>query len=86
MPSSIEGLIGGQLAPVSARVMAVRMLFNLQKIHERRGDHPKAFVLCDRLVDVADASFHLRYRGRHALALGAWLVAVDDFEAYLDAK
>ncbi len=80
-----EGLVQGQLEAVGQRVMAVRMLFNLQKIYERRGDHAHALVVCDRLVDIADAAFHRRDRGRHAMALGAWATAIDDFTAYLDA-
>jgi regulator of sirC expression with transglutaminase-like and TPR domain len=74
----------GQLEPVDHRVIAVRMLFNLQQIYERRGDHPKALVVCDRLCDLTDAPFHLRDRGRHALALGANAAARDDFRRYLE--
>jgi regulator of sirC expression with transglutaminase-like and TPR domain len=74
----------GQLEPVDQRVMAVRILFNLQQIHERRGDHAKALLACDRLCDLADAPFHLRDRGRHALTLGARAAARDDFERYLE--
>ena len=74
----------GQLLPVDHRVIAVRMLFNLQQIYERRGDHPKALVASDRLCDLTDAPFHVRDRGRHALALGANAAARDDFERYLD--
>jgi regulator of sirC expression with transglutaminase-like and TPR domain len=76
-------LAHGQLEPVSARAIAVRMLFNLQQIYEKRGDHARAFVVCDRLVTVADAPFHVRDRGLHALALGANQIAIDDLEAYL---
>jgi regulator of sirC expression with transglutaminase-like and TPR domain len=72
-----------QLDPVGPRVMAVRMLFNLQQIYERRGDHANAMVACDRLVDLTDAHFYRRDRGIHALALGAYRAAVDDFEHYL---
>lgn len=71
------------LEPVDCRAMAVRMLFNLQHIHERRGDHAQALVVCDRLVDLAGAPFHRRDRGLHALALGAITAAIADLEAYL---
>jgi regulator of sirC expression with transglutaminase-like and TPR domain len=80
-----EGLVEGQLEVVGPRVMAVRILFNLQKIYERRGDYPRALVVCDRLVDVTDVAFHRRDRGQHALALGAWSLAIDDLSSYLDA-
>jgi regulator of sirC expression with transglutaminase-like and TPR domain len=80
-----EGLVERQLEAVGSRVMAVRMLFNLQKIYERRGDHARAMVICDRLVDITDAAFHRRDRGRHAMALGAWNTAIEDFSAYLDS-
>ena len=76
-------LARGQLEPVTPRVIAVRMLFNLQQIYEKRGDHARAFIVCDRLVSVADAPFHVRDRGLHALAIGADQVAIDDFQSYL---
>ena len=41
------------LAVVGVRSIAVRMLFNLQQAHERRGDHARALVACDRLVDLS---------------------------------
>ncbi|MEM1029467.1 MAG: transglutaminase-like domain-containing protein [Myxococcota bacterium] len=73
-----------QLEPVGNRSMAVRMLFNLQNLHQRRGDHAGALVACDRLCELADAPFHRRDRGVHALALGAVAAAVDDLETYLE--
>jgi regulator of sirC expression with transglutaminase-like and TPR domain len=88
--SIAAGILGGepsaaaeQLEPVDARMMAVRMLFNLQRIYERRGDHAHALVVCDRLVDLTGVPFHRRDRGLHALALGANEAARQDFEAYL---
>lgn len=77
-------LAEAQLQPVSLRVMAVRMLFNLQKIYERRGDHASALVACDRLVDISDAPFHHRDRGMHALTLGAEQAAMADLDRYLE--
>ena len=87
--SIAAGVIGAQsgataqLEPVDARMMAVRMLFNLQRIYERQGDHAHALVVCDRLVDITGTPFHRRDRGLHALALGASEAARQDFEAYL---
>jgi regulator of sirC expression with transglutaminase-like and TPR domain len=78
------GIAGAQLEPVDARTMAVRMLFNLQQIYEKRGDHARALVCCDRLVDLTDEPFHRRDRGMHAFALGAYGAAQPDFEAYLE--
>jgi regulator of sirC expression with transglutaminase-like and TPR domain len=77
-------LAEGQLEPVDARAMAVRMLFNLQQIYERRGDHARALVVCDRLVDITGEAFHRRDRGIHALALGAAVAAERDLAAYLE--
>jgi regulator of sirC expression with transglutaminase-like and TPR domain len=79
-----ERALATVLEPVDLRVIAVRMLFNLQHIHERRGDHAQALLVCDRLVDLAAAPFHRRDRGLHALALGATSAAIADFEAYLE--
>lgn len=58
-------------AVVGARAVAVRMLANLKNSHERRGDHARALVVCDRLVDLTGAPELRRDRGMHALALGA---------------
>jgi len=73
-----------QLEPVEPRAMAIRILYNLQKIFERRGDHARALVVCDRLCDLTDVPFHQRDRGMHALALGATAAGVDDLEGYLE--
>ena len=77
-------LVESQLQPAKIDVMVVRMLFNLQKIYERRGDHARALLACDRLVDISDAPFHRRDRGMHALALGAEEAAVEDLDRYLE--
>jgi len=76
----------GQLEPVDPRSIAVRMLFNLQRIYERQGDFARALVVCDRLCDVADHAFHRRDRGLHALTLGAASAAVPDLEHYLQER
>ncbi len=73
-------------AVVGARAVAVRMLVNLKNTHERRGDHAKALVVCDRLVDLTGAPEPRRDRGMHALALGALEAASSDLRAYLNAR
>ncbi|MBM4360324.1 MAG: tetratricopeptide repeat protein [Deltaproteobacteria bacterium] len=78
----IEAL-GAYLRPVEPRAMASRMLANLQQIFERAGDHARALVVCDRLVDVSGAPHHRRDRGKHALALGSMRQARVDLSAYL---
>jgi regulator of sirC expression with transglutaminase-like and TPR domain len=78
------GIEGAQLSPVGPRTIAVRTLFNLQQIYERRADHARALVCCDRLVDLTDEPFHRRDRGTHAFALGAYAAARPDLEAYLE--
>ncbi len=74
------------LAPVSARDMAERMLFNLRGIYEGRGDHARAMVVCDRLFELTASPAHRRDRGVHALELGANEAALRDLEAYLSAE
>jgi regulator of sirC expression with transglutaminase-like and TPR domain len=71
------------LRPVDCRQMAIRMLSNLQQIYETGGDHARALVVCDRLVDIGGAPHHRRDRGIHALALGAARAAQADLSAYL---
>lgn len=68
---------------VSARSILVRMLVNLKHAHERHGDHARALVVSDRLVDVTASATFRRDRGLHALALGAKAAAIADLEAYL---
>lgn len=73
-------------AVVGARAVAVRMLANLKNAHERRGDHARALVVCDRLVDLTGAPELRRDRGMHALALGALEAAAADLRAYLNGR
>lgn len=75
-----------RLEPVGSRATAVRLLVNLQRAHQRRGDHARALLVCDRLFDATGAVLHRCDRGAHALALGAARAAVADFEAYLAAR
>jgi regulator of sirC expression with transglutaminase-like and TPR domain len=74
------------VAVVGARAVAVRMLANLKNSHERRGDHARALVVCDRLVDLTGAPEPRRDRGMHALALGALEAAAADLRAYLNGR
>ncbi len=74
------------LEPASARQLALHMLRTLQRAYELRGDHSRALVVCNRLVELTTTAYHHRDRGLHALALGAYRLAVPDFEAYLVAE
>ena len=71
------------LEPADAHTMTVRMLANLKIVHRRRGDHARAMLVCDRLLDLTALPEHRRDRGLHALALGSLEVALDDLETYL---
>lgn len=71
------------LSPVGSRAIAARMLANLKNLFERRSDHARALVACDRLVDLTASPEVIRDRGVHALALGALGVARDDLARYL---
>jgi regulator of sirC expression with transglutaminase-like and TPR domain len=82
-PASVQH---DHLAVVGARAVAVRMLANLKNSHERRGDHARALVVCDRLVDLTGAPEPRRDRGMHALALGAYEAATADLRAYLNGR
>lgn len=82
---SVDRLRAEHLAPVDTRSMLVRMLVNLKHAYERRADHARALVVCDRLVDLTDAPTFRRDRGLHAMALGASAAALEDLDAYLDA-
>jgi regulator of sirC expression with transglutaminase-like and TPR domain len=81
----VENLRADHLIPVDTRAMLVRMLVNLKHAHERRGDHARALVVCDRLVDLTDAATFRRDRGLHAHAMGAMTAALADLDAYLDS-
>ncbi|MGF1464865.1 MAG: SirB1 family protein [Sandaracinaceae bacterium] len=74
------------LAPVGLRPLVVRMLLNVKHTHERRGDHARAMIACDRLVDLTGAVTFRRDRGLHALALGAVEAALSDLTAYLEEE
>ncbi len=86
MLGSSSRLMPEHLEPVGLRSTVVRMLINLKHAHERRGDHPRALVVCDRLVDLTSSLAFRRDRGLHSLALGAHAAAIADLEAYLEAR
>ncbi len=69
--------------PVTTRVIIVRTLSNLHKVHSAQKDHARAFQVCDRLVELEAGAHALRDRGLHALALGSIATAREDLEAYL---
>ena len=74
------------LAAVSTRAVVARMLTNLKAVYESRREHARALVVCDRLVDVSASPEVRRDRGGHAIALGAFSAAVEDYETYLIAR
>lgn len=74
------------LQPVTAEGVAARMLMNLKHVHERRGDHAQALLVCDRLVDLTAHPEARRDRGLHAYALGSFAAAAADLGAYLEAR
>lgn len=71
------------LAPVGARTIAVRLLQNLQRAHEERGDLGRAMLVLDRLYEITGSPAARCDRGLRAAALGAPHGALDDLMAYL---
>src|SRR5690606_26742432 len=71
------------LLPVGARTFAVRLLQNLQRSHEARGDLGRAMLVADRLFEVTGAPSARCDRGLRAAVLGAPHGALDDLSAYL---
>ncbi|HJL17426.1 MAG TPA: transglutaminase-like domain-containing protein [Sandaracinaceae bacterium LLY-WYZ-13_1] len=71
------------LRPVGARTVAVRLLQNLQRAHEERGDLGRALLVADRLYEVTGSPMARCDRGLRAAALGAPHAAYDDLTAYL---
>lgn len=71
------------LLPVGARTFAVRLLQNLQRSHEDRGDLGRAMLVADRLYDVTGSATARCDRGLRAALLGAPHGALDDLSAYL---
>lgn len=71
------------LEPVAARTFAVRLLQNLQRSHEERGDVGRAMLVADRLYEVTGSPIARCERGLRAAALGAPHAALEDLTAYL---
>lgn len=71
------------LLPVGARTFAVRLLQNLQRSHEERGDLGRAMLVADRLFEVTGSPSARCDRGLRAARLGAPHGALDDLSAYL---
>lgn len=71
------------LLPVGARTFAVRLLQNLQRAHEDRGDLGRAMLVADRLYEVTGSPTARCDRGLRAAVLGAPHGALDDLSAYL---
>jgi regulator of sirC expression with transglutaminase-like and TPR domain len=74
------------LAVADNRAMLIRTLNNLRSIFQKRGDHARGMLVCDRLVDLEAGPSALRDRGIFALAEGAFEAARADLGAYLAAS
>jgi regulator of sirC expression with transglutaminase-like and TPR domain len=92
--SDLESLLSRALGPSSALTpehltqvdvsqLAQRMLLNLKRIHDARRDHASAFLVTERLVELAASPELRRDRGLLALKLGANQVASMDLAHYL---
>lgn len=80
-PSSV--LSHEHLTRVDVSQLAQRMLLNLKRIHDARRDHARAFLVTERLVELATTPELRRDRGLLALKLGANQVASMDLAHYL---
>ena len=80
-PSSV--LTADHLTQVDVAQLAQRMLLNLKRIHDARRDHARAFLVTERLVELAASPELRRDRGLLALKLGAHQVASMDLAHYL---
>lgn len=80
-PSSV--LAPEHLTQVDVSQLAQRMLLNLKRIHDARRDHARAFLVTERLVELATTPELRRDRGLLALKLGAHQVASMDLAHYL---
>lgn len=76
-------LTAEHLASVNVSQLAQRMLLNLKRIHDARRDHARAFLVTERLVELATSPELRRDRGLLALKLGANQVASMDLAHYL---
>lgn len=80
---SSEVVVDRFLQPASARTVAMRLLQNLERSYEERGDLGRALLVADRLYDITGAPSARCERGLKAAALGAPFGALDDLRAYL---
>jgi len=80
-PSSV--LTQDHLSQVDVSQLAQRMLLNLKRIHDARRDYASAFLVTERLVELAASPELRRDRGLLALKLGANQVASMDLAHYL---
>ncbi len=72
------------LEPASPRAVLVRMLRNLKLIYLQQGDFSRAVLCMDRLLLLEPGALvERRDRGVAYLKLEAYLLAAEDFEAYL---
>ncbi len=71
------------LAEADVSQLAQRMLLNLKRIHDSRRDNAHAFLVTERLVELATTPELRRDRGLLALKLGANQVASMDLAHYL---
>jgi regulator of sirC expression with transglutaminase-like and TPR domain len=76
-------LTSEHLTEVDVSQLAQRMLLNLKRIHDSRRDHARAFLVTERLVELATTPELRRDRGLLALKLGAQQVASMDLAHYL---
>jgi len=72
------------LLPVGARTFAVRLLQNLQRSYEDRGELGHALIVADRLYEVTGSPTARCDRGLKAALLGAPHAALEDLAAYLE--
>jgi regulator of sirC expression with transglutaminase-like and TPR domain len=71
------------LSPVTARTFAVRLLQNLQRTYDDRGDLGRTLLIADRLFDLTGSPTARCDRGMRAALLGAPHAALDDLLAFL---
>lgn len=72
------------LLPVGARTFAIRLLQNLQRSYETRGELGRALVVADRLYEITGSPTARCDRGLKAALLGAPHAALEDLAAYLE--
>lgn len=71
------------LAPATARTVAIRLLQNLQRSYEERGELGRSLWVADRLYEITGSATARCERGLKAALLGAPHAALEDLRAYL---